>query len=122
MTMKEGIKLAILSVYQPPHKQSLKGTININSQKKRQILKADILRSIKRQFRRDLNEVIREYSRTGYQLIMCGHFNEHMTTHNIVGDILDIHKLCNISQKIGLSETVTYSQERQVLVKRYTTG
>ena len=48
-------------------------------------------------------------------MIIGGDFNEHHTSSNILSDILDIHQLCNASQKFNLERVPTYKRSSHIL-------
>jgi hypothetical protein len=107
--MKTG-KIAIISIYQPPITESSKGSISILAQQKRWILEqqqssaskdqvSKITDSkVRKRFREDLNKVIEEQQKMGFQIIVGGNFNEHhkQYTHQSPGEVLSSKSLREI--------------------------
>jgi exonuclease III len=131
-------KIVIISIYQPPITESLKGSISILAQQKRWILEqqqsnankdqvseiTDLI--VRKQFREDLNKVIEEQQKLGFQIIVGGDFNKHHNTNNILTNpqekyylwnALEKYNLWNALEKYNLHHQDTYKHSHHILDK-----
>jgi exonuclease III len=75
ITLKE-VKITILSIYQPP-KQQIKGSINVTSQQIRLIHDQGLKKTVRQQFRSNLNELMYVLRDKKHEVIIGRDFNEH---------------------------------------------
>jgi Reverse transcriptase-like len=124
--------ILILSIYQPPTGESSKGSISVISQQKRWILDqqqhnntnqsqlTEITDSmVCKRFRNDLNRLIAEQQKLGFQIIIGGDFNEHNTTNSVLTDIQETHYLQNAMEKHNLHNQETYKHSHHILDKMF---
>lgn len=122
LRMKYKRFITIISTYQPPDKQNIKGTINITAQQQRWHLERNHAsketpniissKTLKTHFRNDFNNLLHKMTQESQEVIICGDFNEHHDINNIIADIIDKHNMHNILLKFDLHNLPTYKHSK----------
>jgi endonuclease/exonuclease/phosphatase family metal-dependent hydrolase len=113
--------ITILSVYQPPKAQVVKGTTNVTAQQTRWIQDNNISISPRQLFRKDLNTLVQSLLDRKEEVIIGGDLNEHQVTNNIIEDLIEKRGLYEILQVQDGEKKSTYKHGPHALDTLLTT-
>ena len=106
--------ITFLSTYQPPADKGMGGSISATSQQQRWLNDNHITRTVRQQYRKDMNTLLDTLTKQRHSIVLAGDFNEHKAENNVIQDAVEKFRLMDVNQ-IFQESIPTYANSNNTL-------